>query len=541
MTLRRRILLGVLVLVAAGLLIADAATAATLRSFLLERVDRQVLGARQAIVRRVSSSSANPVSGPSSAAGAAPAGFGGRELGPSEFFVEILDPNGKPLLSLPATLRAEHDPPPRISHALIQRASAPNTSHVGPITVGAETGSTRYRVVLSHSPGSSEIVVAAVSLRELDTTFGRLVLVEAGVGLAVLAGIAILALWVVRLGFRPLHDMAVTAGDISAGDLSRRVPESNAGDEVGQLAAALNAMLTQIEAAFTERADSEDRLRRFVADASHELRTPLTSIRGYAELYRHGAAEGGDLQPLMRSIEEQAARMGVLVDDLLLLARLDQHRPLERRPVQLVALATDAVADAHAADPSRPLQLHAKDDPVVAGDPHRLRQVLDNLLANASVHTPPDTPVVVEISARSNQAVMTVRDEGPGMSEEVANRVFERFYRADPSRARDRGGSGLGLSIVRAVVEAHGGQATVRSVLGEGTTVTVTLPLDPPEPDKTPGSAHTELSGPGQDRPSRSWSTERLTPTPPSFVRLSRCISFVAPSWPLSSACPSWS
>jgi len=481
-TLRRRILVGVLVLVAAGLLVADVATATALRTYLVQRVDHQLLGAHQAILRRLTA----VANGSSTEGGArpAPAGQSGRDLGPSEFFVEILDPAGTPVLSLPATLRTERDPPPRITPALLHRALGGNPAVVGPVTEPAATGSTSYRVLLSRAPSSSaapapEVIVAAVSLRELATTFRRLVLVEGAVSLAVLVGIAALALWVVRLGLQPLDEMANTAGEIAAGNLSRRVEAGHAADEVGRLADALNTMLAKIEAAFTERAESEDRLRRFVADASHELRTPLTSIRGYAELFRHGAAQGEQLVPLMRNIEDQAARMGLLVDDLLLLARLDQHRPLEHEPVQLVALAAAAVADAHATEPQRPIRLDSDRDPVVVGDAHRIRQLIDNLLANTRAHTPAGAPVVVGVGVDEDwaQAVLSVRDAGPGMGQEVADRVFERFYRADPSRARDRGGSGLGLSIVQAVAEAHGGHATVTSAPGEGTTVTVTLPL----------------------------------------------------------------
>jgi two-component system OmpR family sensor kinase len=282
----------------------------------------------------------------------------------------------------------------------------------------------------------------------------------------------------VRVGLRPLDGIAATAGAIAAGDLTRRVRPAEPGTEVGRLGLALNAMLGQIEAAFAERRASEARLRRFVADASHELRTPLTSIRGYAELFRRGAAaRPEDLATTMRRIEEEAERMGVLVDELLLLARLDQGRPLDRRPVDLAEVAAEAVEQARVIDPGRPLELAASGPVVVLGDRERLHQVAANLLANVRAHTAPGTAARVEVAAADGRAVLQVADQGPGMHPEQAARAFERFYRADPARSRGAGGAGLGLSIVAAIAQAHGGRATVASAPGRGTTVRVALPL----------------------------------------------------------------
>ncbi|MFC6929222.1 sensor histidine kinase [Actinomadura yumaensis] len=239
-------------------------------------------------------------------------------------------------------------------------------------------------------------------------------------------------------------------------------------------------MLAQIEAAFREREASENRLRRFIADASHELRTPVATMRGYAELFRRGAADRpGDLAKAMRRIESEAERMGLLVDEMLLLARLDQGRPLERRPVDLAVLAADAVADAGAVEPGRPLTLDAAEPVIVSGDAERLRQVLANLLANVRRHTPAGTPAAVRAALDGDRAVIEVADQGPGLTEEQRAKVFERFYRADAARSRDHGGAGLGLSIVAAVAQAHGGTATVRSAPGEGAVFTVTLPTAP--------------------------------------------------------------
>ncbi len=311
-------------------------------------------------------------------------------------------------------------------------------------------------------------------------------LVEAIVVGGVLVLAAVSALGLVRLGLRPLTDIEETAGAIAAGDLSRRVTPAEPDTEVGRLGLALNAMLAQIEAAFAERTASEQRLRRFVADASHELRTPLTSIGGYAQLFRHGAAEHPeDLAKTMERIEREAARMGVLVEDLLLLARMDEGVSVTRSPFDLAALAAHAVEDARAADPDRPITLEAPSPVHVDADEDRLKQVLDNLIANARAHTPPGTPATVRVAERDGAAVLEVADEGPGVPPEDRDRVFERFYRADPSRTRAAGGgAGLGLAIAAEIARAHGG--TLELVPTEtGATFRLTIP-PPAEPAPTP-------------------------------------------------------
>jgi len=254
-------------------------------------------------------------------------------------------------------------------------------------------------------------------------------------------------------------------------------------------------MLAQIEAAFEERRASESRLRRFVADASHELRTPLTSIRGYAELFRRGAdSRPEDLAKSMSRIEAEASRMGVLVDDLLLLARLDQGRPLERDRVDLARIAEDATESARAIDAERPISLDVDGPVFVVGDEGRLRQVLDNLLDNTRFHTPKGTPVRVKITRADGELVLTVADEGPGLSPEAATRVFERFYRGDRTRSRGTGGAGLGLSIVSAIVEAHGGKVSATSSNGAGTTFEVRLSVGSPEEGPRPDGAEADES-----------------------------------------------
>jgi len=370
-------------------------------------------------------------------------------------------------------------------------------AHAGePVSVPATGGGGSWRVLVQETASGSKVVAA--SLAGIDATIRQLRLIDLGVSLVVLAVLAGVGVAIIRASLRPLVEIEGTARAIAAGDLTRRVPDRDPRTEVGRLGRALNTMLAQIEAAFGARAASEaaarrseDRMRRFVADASHELRTPLTTIRGFAELYRQGAArDPAELDRLMRRIEDQAARMGLLVEDLLLLARLDQQRPLERRPVDLLALAADAVNDARAVAPDRRIELVLGGDDggdgsalVVLGDGERLRQVLANLVDNALSHTPAGSPVEVRVGAapldgRPGAAVEVV-DHGPGLTPEQTERVFERFYRADPARSQAAGGTGLGLSIVAALVAVHGGTVGVDSVPGRGARFRVLLPLAP--------------------------------------------------------------
>jgi two-component system OmpR family sensor kinase len=297
-----------------------------------------------------------------------------------------------------------------------------------------------------------------------------LLLIELIATAAVLAALAALALWVVRLGLRPLREIEATAAAITAGDLSHRVDHPDARTEVGRVGSALNEMLDRIES-------SDRRLRRFVADASHELRTPLAAVRAYAELFARGAAaRPEDLERSMSGITREAERMSLLVDDLLLLARLDEGRPLEQKPVDLAEVVQEAVDAARVVEPDRPIEL-SLEPATVTGDEIRLRQVLDNLLANARTHTPAGTPVSIELRRADGRATLTVTDRGPGLTEEQSTRVFERFYRADSSRTRASGGAGLGLSIVAAVTEAHGGTVETLPTPGGGATFVITLPL----------------------------------------------------------------
>ncbi|HEY0804567.1 MAG TPA: HAMP domain-containing sensor histidine kinase [Pseudonocardiaceae bacterium] len=367
-----------------------------------------------------------------------------------------------------------------------------------PFTVPSAGNGANWRVLVVKLPlqttsGHPVFVLVATDQGEVDTAIDSLSRLYLWISLGALVLLGGFGYALVRSGLRPLEEVERTAEVIArGGDLSRRVPVRRAGSEVGRLANAFNTMVERFESAFRARQrseasarSSEERMRRFVADASHELRTPLTSIRGYAELYRQGAVTSPEeVATVLHRIEEQAARMGLLVDELLLLARLDQQRPFEHSRVDLAVLTVDAVHDAHAVAPDRSVGLRLPpaigEEPAevpVLGDEARLRQVLGNLVNNALLHTPQGTPVEVRVKPEDSEAVVEVADKGPGLPPDAAERVFERFYRADPARGRANGGTGLGLAIVAAIVAAHGGRVEVQTAVGVGTTFRVRLPL----------------------------------------------------------------
>jgi len=368
----------------------------------------------------------------------------------------------------------------------------------GPFTMTAANGSTQWRLVAVQVTDGL-VVVVGTDLADDDAALSRLVTIEVVVGLAVLVILGVAGYLLVRNSLRPLTEVEHTAQAIAAGDLSRRVPVGDERTEVGRLSAALNGMLGRIESSFRAQQASEEqavaseaKMRRFVADASHELRTPLTSIRGFAELHRQGAVQGPeDTGRIMQRIEAEATRMGMLVEDLLQLARLDQQRPLTLGPVDLAELAGDAVHDARAVQPDRSVSLlldeSLTDVPVVRGDEARLRQVVGNLVTNALTHTPVDARVTVRLAEEPGVVVLAVSDEGPGLAPSDAERVFERFYRADSSRTRAAGGTGLGLSIVASLVAAHGGTVDLTTAPGQGATFAVRLPRSGPA-EPVPGA-----------------------------------------------------
>ncbi|GIH28751.1 two-component sensor histidine kinase [Acrocarpospora phusangensis] len=523
-----RLVVGTLAMVTLAIALTGGFAVQLLRGYLTERVDEQLAAASRPLRDMIDV----PISELRFRDGVPrPQRF------PGLFHVSILDARGDLVRTVAESPGAEKPALPRLTADEVRQRlgkafTVPSVNSPDP----------PWRVVAV--PGrDSQSRVVAMSMGDLERTVSRLTAIVAGAGGAVLVALGLACYWLVRRSLRPLGEVERTAAAIAAGDLSQRVPMRHRRTEMGRLGRAINGMLTQIEAAFQDREASEaaanrsayeakrseERMRRFVADASHELRTPLTSIRGFAELYRqeHGRNPGDDLAGLVRRIEDEAARMGLLVDDLLLLARLDQQRPFEREPVDVLSLAAGAVLDAQLLAPDREIELHRLDDsdePVtVGGDEARLRQVIGNLVGNALRHTPAGTPFRVGVGilptgqaltarvggengalgrkattprpdggpgAASRQAaadsaerragvagreaVIEVADEGPGVPD--PERVFERFYRGDPSRTRDSGGTGLGLSIAAALVHAHGGTITAENT-APGARFRIRLPM----------------------------------------------------------------
>ena len=462
LSLRGRLLVGVIGLMVVGLAASSIATYATLQHSLLGRLDAQLSAGRVEATAALNGGQR----------GGTPTRF------PTDTVVEHLDHDGN---VVDAKISTPFGGTPSSARPVVPKnlPPQPTDTPADPFTVDGTGGIAHFR--MTYWPEDSlhgDIVVLALPMTEVDATLSQLLLLETVIGAAILIATVILAFAIIQISLRPLARMGAVAGDIAAGDYTRRVAPATTKTEIGRLGLALNAMLTQIEAAFAERRASESRLRRFIADASHELRTPLTSIRGYSEMLRRGASESpNDSELARRRIEEESVRMSTLVDDMLLIARLDQGRPLESKPVDLQVIARDAAADARAVAPNRDISLDAPDVVLVSGDDTRLRQVVGNLVRNALVHTPGTTPVEIAVTTHNGTARLSVADHGPGLPAKDREKIFEPFYRADASRSRDSGGAGLGLSIVNAVVAAHGGKVDVRETEGGGATFDVELPL----------------------------------------------------------------
>jgi two-component system OmpR family sensor kinase len=465
-SLRARLVIGLLTLATIGFVLLASVTYLEQRKFLFDRVDQQARAAVQF--------NGGPSGGPFRPGGAHDGddGTGGHmpAAGPAPgTWTFTRDASGTTIDQVCRACYSATAP------------KLPASLKTGQLTT-LKSGGTRYRVLADASPGGGT-TVAAVPLTETDATLHRLLRTSALVIAAILLVLGAGAWWLVRIGLRPLERMGGTAGAIAAGDLSRRVETATPRTEVGRLGLALNQMLDRLEEAFAKQRASEDRLRRFLADASHELRTPLASIRGYAELFRIGAArDPADTKKAMSRIESEAARMGVLVEDLLTLARLDEVREVIREDVDLVRLAGDAVDDARATAPDREIDLESDGRAVVAGDPHQLRQVFANLLRNALVHTPAGTPVAVTVSHDGPTTVLEVRDYGPGLPTGDDGALFDRFWRAEHGRERGKAGAGLGLAIVAGIVAAHDGSVSAENAPGGGARFTVRLPARPPAP-----------------------------------------------------------
>nr|WP_218621447.1 HAMP domain-containing sensor histidine kinase [Mycolicibacterium hippocampi] len=448
-----------LVLVACGLLASGVAVTTILQHSLMNRVDDTLLDASRGWAQVPRRLPTTPIDDPNPA------------RPPSDFYVRGIDPDGHVWMAV-------ND---RVAEPML-----PADNDVGPVpvTVGSVDHSDVQWRAMTVRGLRGELTTVAIDLSDVKSTMRSLVYAQAGIGTAVLLVLGVAGYAVVHRSLRPLAEVEQTAAAIAAGQLDRRVPERDPRTEVGRLSLALNGMLAQIQRAMAssessadQARTSEERMRRFITDASHELRTPLTTIRGFAELYRQGAAR--DVEMLMSRIESESRRMGLLVEDLLLLAQLDAQRPLEHNRVDLLTLATDAVHDAQSIAPQRRIRVEVFDGPgtpEVLGDEARLRQVLSNLVANALQHTPENAGVTVRVGTDGDSSVLEVCDEGPGMGPDDAQRIFERFYRADSSRARASGGTGLGLSIVDSLVYAHGGSVSVSTAPGQGCRFRVQLP-----------------------------------------------------------------
>jgi len=477
-------------LVGLGLLIAGIASTAALRGYLLSRVDAQLAAVNTPFDDR---------GGPISIDGDVDNARDPRRTPPSEFYVAFFDAAGTPIAvrSNPIDQRAGK---PTLPTMTVEEA---RNTYGKPFTVSGSNGD-EWRVVArpfsdsrpvdnrgSQAPASvaGGTVMVAQSLASLQNTVARLALVQFAVGLGVLLLLAGIGYWLVRRSLAPLREVEDAADAVATGDLTRRIALTDDHTEVGRLGSSFNTMVARVQAAFGAQAasetaarESEERMRRFVADAGHELRTPLTTIRGFAELYRQGAvSDAAGTSRAMSRIEGEATRMGLLVDDLLTLSRVDARRPFERAAIDLSTIATDAVHDAAAGYPERTVLLALPDSggsAVVVADEPALRQVVSNLVSNAMRHTPDSATVTIRVRLDGSSGVLDVADDGPGMTQEHAVRVFERFYRVDQSRTRgEGGGSGLGLSIVASLVAAQGGQVTLTTAPGQGATFGVALPL----------------------------------------------------------------
>ncbi|RBQ18873.1 two-component sensor histidine kinase [Spongiactinospora rosea] len=493
-SLRARLLAIAMGLLLVGLAVSSAVVVSILKSHLVGRVDQQMRPLAQLFARL--SPGLLPSAGPGEAM---------RAMRTLAGELDLLDGVYAAYLSPAGTVERAgwRTTPPADGLPALPRLDAAAVTALGgePFAVTGGDGETVWRVIAlprvagqlpegAAPPEPGTGIVLAASLSGVESTVARLTAVCALTGLALLAVLTAAGWYAIRAGLAPLRRIEETAAAIAAGDLSRRVPESvPPRTEVGRLSTALNGMLGQIERAFAAREESQARMRRFVAAVSHELRTPLFGIRGFSELYRMGGLTGPrDVDTAMARIHGESGRLAALVEDLLLLARLDEGDtalPMDLAPMDLRTLAADARHDLRALDPSRPVRLTGVDPRTapasapVLGDEARLRQVMANLVGNAVAHTPAGTAVRIGVGTRGGEALLVIEDEGPGLTAEQAARVFDRFYRVDGSRGRERGGgAGLGLAIARSIVAAHGGRITLSTAPGKGAAFTVALPRD---------------------------------------------------------------
>ena len=467
-SLRNRLTIGVLVLSAIGFVGAGVGSQALLRNYLIHQVDDQLLsvvaGTQERLDRAGIARDADGDDDQRSAQTATPL-----NRVPTSISVTVLDPFGNLVGGIGGDFNSNQITD-YVKGLLPGQVAAYGSK---PFTI--EAPGADFRVATTVLPSSLGSVIVAQSLADFDKTTHQIAIVFLLIGGLVLLFIAFASRQVIKVGMRPLERIEETAEKIAAGDLSARLDNYEPETEVGRLSTSLNIMLSRIEEAFDARMQSEDKLRRFVADASHELRTPLTAIRGFAELHRQGAVPDGEkTNELIARIEKESKRMGYLVEDLLMLARMDQSRELVVADVDLSALLQEAVTSAQAAGPEHTITTNIASGITTKGDADKIYQVVTNLLANARAHTPAGSAITVTVAKDGADSLVTIADNGPGLSAEDQARIFERFYRVDASRQRNsKDGSGLGLSIVDAVMRAHGGDVTVASELGKGAAFTL--------------------------------------------------------------------
>jgi two-component system, OmpR family, sensor kinase len=473
LSLRARLLIGLVALTVIGLAVAGLVTYEEQRSFLLTRVNQQVGDSRipVSVALNVIHPQGATTGSRQPAGGSAPGTFQ-----TSGTYGIVLDSSGKVVESRSFTYGETPASPPALPrHFPISQFSSHDV-HL--FTVNSQAASSLTYRAAAFMLEDGRTLVIAVPLHDVDQTLQRLIEVGALVGGGVILGLVALGWVVIRVGLLPLERIGAVASEIAHGNLSKRVTPANDRTEVGRLGTSLNEMLAQIEHAFADRSRSEQRLRRFLADASHELRTPLASIRGYAELFRLGAArEPAEVERAMERIEAEATRMGGLVESLLVLARLEELPQTPLVEVDLTELAEHAAQDARAAAPDREVLVHRGRQVRVLGDPEQLGRVLSNLTGNAVVHTTPATSIEITVSSEDGQAVIEVRDHGPGLPRDAGDHLFERFWRPEGGRSRGRGGAGLGLAIVKAIVEGHGGEVHAYNAEDGGAVLRVTLPM----------------------------------------------------------------
>lgn len=467
-SLRNRLILASVVLASFAIIASDFAANAALRTYLISQVDDQLINISNTSLARLDR-----------------AGIAPQEVDADDSPFKVLAPlRGVPTAISVTLLDTDGKLIGQVGGELGEKNFAVTGMKIGevtnyknkPFTIEGKDGQPDIRALAQMLPTGMGSVIVADSLEKVDKTLNQLRFLFFVLGLIALLAIGLAARWIIALGLRPLEAVEGTAQAIAGGDLSARLPAAKPDTEVGRLTTSLNTMLARIEESFSARVESENKLRRFVADASHELRTPLTAIRGFAELHRQGAVVGEDkTKELINRIEKESVRMSSLVEDLLLLARLDQSRQMSSDPVDINTLINEVVVSARAAGPNHPIEISLGASEIfVLGDSQRIHQVLANLLANARTHTPNGTKISISTHQGFDETTISVSDNGPGLSADDQVRIFERFYRADPSRVRNSGeGSGLGLSIVDAVMKAHGGYVKVNSKVGEGATFTL--------------------------------------------------------------------